>query len=52
MNIATIIAIGLAVVRLIESIFQWANTQETKGVLDAIKTILKNFFVSIETYKK
>jgi hypothetical protein len=52
MNLTAIIALVLAGVRLIESIFQWWNTQETKGALAAIVAIVKNFLLSIETYRK
>ena len=48
----SIIAIVLLVVRLIESIAQWYNKQETKGVIGAIVQIIKNFFLDIELYKK
>jgi hypothetical protein len=52
MTFAGIVAIVLAAVRLIESIFQWWNAEGTKGVVQAVIAILKNFFLSIETYKK
>lgn len=52
MNWTLIIGIILAVVRLIESIFQWWNGPDTKNAFQAIVTIFKNFFLSIETYKK
>lgn len=47
-----IIATVQAVVRLVESIFQWYNTQETKTALEAIIAIIKNFLFDLETYKK
>lgn len=52
MNWTLIVGIVLAAVRLIESIFQWYNSQETKNALQAIVAIIKNFLFDIETYKK
>ena len=40
----------LAVIRLVESIMQWWNTQETKGVVATIWQIFKNFLFDIEQY--
>ena len=44
-------AIVLAIIRLIESILQWWNTQETKTALQAMIKIIQNFLFDIETYK-
>jgi hypothetical protein len=52
MTLTAIIAIVLAGVRLIESIYQLVNTQEAKGIISALVLIVKNFLFSIETYKK
>jgi len=52
MTFTAIVAIVLAAVRLIESIFQLVNTQEAKGLWSSLVLLFKNFFVSIETYKK
>ena len=51
MNWAEIVAIVMVVVRGVESILQWYNKDETKGVIAALWAIIKNFG-TVETYQK
>jgi len=44
--------VALALVRLVESILQWWNAEGTKSVVQGVWSIIRNFFLSIETYAK
>ena len=50
--IATIIAIVMIIVRLVESVYQLSQTPEVTTVIGKIWQVAKNFLIDIEQYKK